>query len=79
MDTVATLSSDLKAVEAVLSRYHDRTSYLSSMIEQSVSRIRGDISTVLPQIQSTLPRKELNTMKAASKNSNTSQALTIIT
>jgi hypothetical protein len=78
MDTVSTLSSDLKVVEAVLSRNHDRTSYLRSMIEQSVPRIRGDISTVLPQIQSTLPRIELNTMKAASENSNTSQALTVI-
>jgi hypothetical protein len=77
MDTVSTLSSDLKVVESVLSRNHDRTSYMRSMIEQSVPRIRGDISTVLPQIQSTLSRIELNALKAASENSNTSQALTV--
>jgi hypothetical protein len=79
MDGVSTLSLDLKSVEAVLSRNNDRTSYLSSMIEQSVPKIRNDISTLIPQIQSTLPRIELSITKAASENSNTSQALTVIT
>ncbi len=78
MDSVSTLDSDLKSVESMLSRNDDRTKCLSSMIEQNVPRIREEISTALPQIQSTLPRIELGITKAACDSSNMNQTLTVM-
>ncbi|KAF7511002.1 hypothetical protein GJ744_005548 [Endocarpon pusillum] len=78
MDSVSTLNSDIKSVESMLSRNDDRTIYLSSMIEQSVPKIRDEISTAIPQIQSALPRIELSVAKAASSNSDIAQILTVM-
>ncbi|ERF73404.1 hypothetical protein EPUS_08547 [Endocarpon pusillum Z07020] len=78
IDSVSTLNSDLKSVKSMLSRNNDRTICLSSMIEQSVPKIRDEISTAIPQIQSALPRIELSVAKAASSNLDIAQILTVM-
>lgn len=62
----------------MLSRNNDRTICLSSIIEQSVPKIRDDISTAIPQIQSALPRIELSVAKAASSHLDIAQILTVM-
>lgn len=45
------------------------------MIQQSVPKIRDEISTAIPQIQSALPKIELSVAKAASSNLDIAQIL----
>lgn len=78
MDSVSTLNMDLQSVKSMLSTTDDRTVYLSSIIEQSVPKIRNEISTTIPHIRSTLPKIELGVNNVASASSNMNQTLTVM-
>jgi septal ring factor EnvC (AmiA/AmiB activator) len=79
LGSVSTLTTDVKSIESVLSRDSDRTSCLASTIDECVPKIRDDLSAVVPQIQSKLPKIELSIAKVASESSNINQALTVMT